>query len=221
MSEKTEKLWRFIIRGPLAFRIAIRPFGKKQSESQLDNLVHHGIGLHVEAKEQLVLVVAKKSDVLQDEGIVCLGIDHALAPCGIETDWFMMGNAIAECLDLLKFLEDGLLSETLLTGCKYLQYRLTAKTERNFVLSLAAEKASSKSLYFIIFLPFVCTVQIFCLTLQRNPSESLSQRQTSGLSFSYRQMHPPSTTKSTSRPSSSCKSISMPPWVKSVKGLPE
>ena len=31
----------------------------------------------------------------------------------------------------------------------------------------------------------------------------------------------PSSTKSTSRPSSSCKSISIPPWVKSVKGLVE
>ena len=49
------------------------------------------------------LVVAEKSDVLQDEGVVCLGIDHALAPCGIETDRLMVGDAVAECLDLLQF----------------------------------------------------------------------------------------------------------------------
>ena len=104
----------------------------KQPQSQLDNLVHHGIRHHVETKKKVVLVVAEKSDVLQDERIIGLGINHALAPCSIETDRFMVGYAITEIFDLLQFLEDGFLSETLLTRCKYLQDRLTAKTEWNF-----------------------------------------------------------------------------------------
>lgn len=65
--------------------------------------------------------------------------------------------------------------------------RHNVETKKEVIL-VVAEKASSKSLYFINSLPFVCTIQIFCLTLQRNPPESLSLRQTSGLSFSYRQM---------------------------------
>ena len=86
----------------------------------MDNLVHHGIRHHVKANEEVVLVVAEKRYVFQDERVVSLGIDHALAPCSIETDWFMVSDAVAECFDLLQLLEDGFLSETLLARCKYL-----------------------------------------------------------------------------------------------------
>lgn len=82
--------------------------------SQLDIFVRHGIGNCVESKKEVVLVVAKKSDILQNENVVCLCIDYALMPYGIETDWFMVGDAVAECFDLLEFFEDGFLSETLL-----------------------------------------------------------------------------------------------------------
>ena len=41
-------------------------------------------------------------------------------------------DAVAESLDLLQFLEDGLLSETYLPTCKYLQDGLTAEMKGNF-----------------------------------------------------------------------------------------
>ena len=79
----------------------------------------------------MVFVVAEECDVFQDEGVVGLGIDHALAASGIEANGFVVGDAVAEGLDLLQFLEDGLLSETRLAGGEYLQERLTTETEGN------------------------------------------------------------------------------------------
>jgi hypothetical protein len=67
----------------------------------LDNLVRHGIRHNVKAEKEVVFVVAKECYVFQDKCVVCLGIDHALATCGIETDRLMMGDAVAESLDLL------------------------------------------------------------------------------------------------------------------------
>ena len=98
---------------------------------QLDNLVHHCIGHYVKTEKNVVFVVAEECDVFQDEGVVGLGIDHALAASGIEANGFVVGDAVAEGLDLLQFLEDGLLSETRLAGGEYLQERLTTETEGN------------------------------------------------------------------------------------------
>ena len=60
----------------------------------------------------MVFVVAEECDVFQDEGVVGLGIDRALAASGIEANGFVVGDAVAESLDLLQLLKDGLLSET-------------------------------------------------------------------------------------------------------------
>ena len=68
----------------------------------------------------MVFVVAKEGDVFQDEGVVCLGIDHALVASGIEADGLVVGDAVAESLDLLQLLKNGLLSEARLAGGKYL-----------------------------------------------------------------------------------------------------
>ena len=51
----------------------------------------------------MVFVVAEECDVFQDEGVVGLGIDHALAASGIEADGFVVGDAVAESFDLSAF----------------------------------------------------------------------------------------------------------------------
>ena len=68
---------------------------------QLRDLIHHGIGHHVEAKEEVVFVITEKGDVFQNEGIVRLRINHALASCGIEANGLMVCDAVGESLDLL------------------------------------------------------------------------------------------------------------------------